>query len=110
MRATLALLDSAPRDFEYEGEMHVATALDPDLRDRILPGSRLDGQANVLIFAISDAASGVRNILKHKAGGLEVGPILMGLGNRAHIVTPSITSRGLLNVTALAGTPVQQYG
>ena len=42
----------------------------------------------MLVFANADAASGVRNILKMKAGGLEVGPILMGMGNRAHIVTP----------------------
>ena len=58
-----------------------------------------------LIFANADAASGVRNILKSKADGLEVGPILMGLGNKAHIVTPSITARGLLNMAAIAGTP-----
>jgi len=63
-----------------------------------------------LIFGHTDAASGVRNILKMKGGGLEVGPILMGMGNRAHIVTPSITARGLLNMAAIAGTPVQHYG
>jgi len=34
----------------------------------------------------------------------------MGMGNRAHIVTPAITARGLLNMAAIAGTPVQQYG
>ncbi len=62
------------------------------------------------MFTGTDAASGVRNVLKMKAGGLEVGPILMGMGNRAHIVTPSITARGLLNISALAGTPVAQYG
>jgi malate dehydrogenase (oxaloacetate-decarboxylating)(NADP+) len=49
-------------------------------------------------------------MLKARAGGLEVGPILMGMGNRAHIVTPSITARGLLNISALAGTPVSTYG
>jgi len=45
-----------------------------------------------------------------KSDSLEVGPILMGMGNRAHIVTSSITTRGLLNMSALAGTPVTQYG
>ena len=110
MRAAINLLDAAPRDFCYEGEMHIDSALDQDLRDRIFPGGRYDGAANVLIFANSDAASGVRNILKMKGGGLEVGPILMGMGNKAHIVTPSITARGLLNMSALAGTPVAHYG
>ncbi len=110
MRGALEILDSEPRDFAYEGEMHTDAALDPALRARILPGARFEGAANVLVFANTDAASGVRNILKVKGMGLEVGPTLMGMGNRAHIVTPSITSRGLLNMTALAGTPVAQYG
>ncbi|MEO0388117.1 MAG: NADP-dependent malic enzyme [Pseudomonadota bacterium] len=108
-REALAILDAKPRDFVYEGEMHADSALDPVLRDRIFPGSRLDGSANTLIFANTDAASGIRNILKLSASGIEVGPILMGMGNKAHIVTPSITARGLLNIAALAGTPVKVY-
>lgn len=110
MRAALEILDAEPRDFVYEGEMQVDAALDADLRARIFPNARFDGPANVLVFASTDAAGASRNILKMSAGGLEVGPILMGMGNKAHIVTPSITARGLLNIAALAGTPVQHYG
>ena len=110
MRAAMEILDSAPRDFDYEGEMHIDAALDVELRNRVFPAAHLDGAANTLIFANTDAASGVRNILKMKGGGLEVGPILMGMGNRCHIVTPSITARGLLNMSAVAGTPVAHYG
>ncbi len=110
MRAAMGILDSAPRDFAYEGEMHTDTALDVELRARVFPEAHLPGAANTLVFANTDAASGIRNILKMKAGGLEVGPILMGMGNRCHIVTPSITARGLLNMSAVAGTPVAHYG
>ena len=110
LRQAIALLDQTPRDFSYEGEMNIDTALDEELRNRVFPHARLQGAANTLIFAHADAASGVRNILKMRADALEVGPILMGMGNRAHIVTPSITARGLLNVSAIAGTPVAQYG
>ncbi len=110
MRSALEILDSKRRDFIYEGEMHTDSALDETLRQRIFPESRFSGEANVLIFANTDAASAVRNILKIKADGAEVGPILMGMGNRAHIVNPSITARGLLNISALAGTPVSEYG
>ena len=110
MRGALEILDAREMDFIYEGEMNADAALDPELRARIFPGSRMQGAANVLVFAYSDAASTARNMLKFKADGLEVGPILMGMGNRAHIVTPSITARGLLNISALAGTPVGHYG
>jgi len=109
MRAALELLDRAGVDFQYEGEMHADHALNPDLRQRVFPSSRLEGAANCLIFANVDAASGSRNILKQLTNGLEIGPILMGMGNKAHIVSPSITARGLLNIAALAGTPVQKY-
>ena len=110
MRAAMEMLDAAGVDFDYEGEMHIDSALDPELRARLFPNARYSEPANVLIFANTDAASGVRNILKTRGGALEVGPILMGMGNTAHIVTPSITARGLLNMSALAGTPVAQYG
>ncbi|NOR32920.1 MAG: NADP-dependent malic enzyme [Sulfitobacter sp.] len=110
LRAAIRMLDEGNHDFCYEGEMNIDTALDAELRNRLLPSNRMEGAANVLVFAHADAASGVRNILKIKGGGLEVGPILMGMGNRAHIVSSSITARGLLNVGAIAGTPVTEYG
>ncbi|MFL4468436.1 NADP-dependent malic enzyme [Tateyamaria armeniaca] len=110
LREAIAILDAQEHDICYEGEMNVDSALDAELRARQLPDNRMEGAANVLIFGHADAASGVRNILKMKGGGLEVGPILMGMGNRAHIVSPSITARGLLNMSAVAGTPVTHYG
>ncbi|MBK5928243.1 NADP-dependent malic enzyme [Rhodobaculum claviforme] len=110
MRRAMEILEARAPGFDFEGEMSVDLALDPELRARIFPGSRLTGVANVLIFASTDAAGAARNMMKMRAGGLEVGPILMGMGNRAHIVTPSISARGLLNVAALAGTPVAHYG
>ena len=110
MRAALAILDRQSHGFEYEGEMQTDAALDPALRERLFPGGRLSGRANVLVYANSDAAGATRNILKSVAEGIEVGPILMGMGNRIHIATPSITVRGLLNMAALAGTSVESYG
>ncbi len=110
MRAAMEILDDRGVDFQFEGEMNADAALDPALRARIFPNSRLQGAANILVFGYTDAASTARNMLKLKADGIEVGPILMGMGNRAHIVTPSITARGLLNISALAGTPVAHYG
>ena len=110
MRDAINILDNLDLDFEYEGEMPLDVALDPELRERIMPGNRLAGVANALIFANTDTASGVRNILKMRSNALEVGPILMGMGNKAHIVTNGITPRGLLNIAALAGSPVSRYG
>ncbi|WP_371228979.1 NADP-dependent malic enzyme [Roseovarius sp. 2305UL8-3] len=110
MREALELLQAEDVDFEFEGEMHTDAALDPGLRRRLFPNGKLTGKANALIYANTDAAGAVRNILKSVSKGLEVGPILMGMGNKVQIVTPSITVRGLLNIAALAGTDVSSYG
>ncbi len=109
VRAALALLDAQKRSFLYEGEMPVDAALNPEIRERMLPNGRFDGAANALVFSNAETAGGVKNALKSVVNGVEVGPILMGMGNRAHIVTPSITVRGLINIAALAGTPVGSY-
>ncbi|MFW8596146.1 hypothetical protein, partial [Cribrihabitans neustonicus] len=61
-------------------------------------------------YANAEAAGTARHLLKSIGGGLEVGPVLMGMGNRVHIVTPSVTVRGLLNTAALAGSAVSSYG
>ncbi|TMV76266.1 NADP-dependent malic enzyme, partial [Thioclava sp. BHET1] len=110
MRAAMEKLEAMEPDFAFEGEMPIDAALDPAQRERVFPNARFEGPANVLVFANTDAANGVRNILRARANGIEVGPILIGMGNRAHIVTPSTTTRGLLNVAAIAGSPVSVYG
>ncbi len=110
MRGTMEQLDKGGQNFEYEGEMNTDTALDEELRERLFPNSRLTGKANTLIYPNTVGAGAARNLLKSVVNGLEVGPILMGMGNRAHIVTPAITARGLLNISALAGSAVASYG
>jgi malate dehydrogenase (oxaloacetate-decarboxylating)(NADP+) len=109
MREALAILDACDLDFVYEGEMPIDAALDPVIRERLMPTSRLEGRANTFIFSNAETAGGVKNALKSIAKGIEVGPILMGMGNCAHIVTPSITVRGMINMAALAGMPVHTY-
>ena len=54
-----------------------------------------------------DAANAAFNLVKVLAEGLPVGPLLLGISRPAHIVTPSVTARGLINVTALAVVDAQ---
>ncbi|MEO0361031.1 MAG: phosphate acyltransferase, partial [Pseudomonadota bacterium] len=103
MRRAVELMDASGADFEYEGEMHADTALNPELRERIFPGGRLNGPANLLIMPNASAANTARNLLKTAGGGMSIGPILLGFEGKAHIATPSATTRGLINIAALAG-------
>ncbi len=49
-----------------------------------------------------DAANITFNALKIVAGqGISVGPILLGAARPVHILTPTTTVRGIVNMTAL---------
>lgn len=109
MRKALELVNQAAPDLEIEGEMHADSALSESIRERIFPGSRLNGQANLLIAPSVDAANISFNMIKVLGDGLPLGPVLLGLGHPAHIVTPSVTVRGLLNMTALSVVDAQIF-
>lgn len=102
MHEALALVMAREPDFEVDGEMQGDCALVPAIRERILPGSRLTGRANLLVMPSLDAANIAFNLLKQMGDGLSVGPILLGASLPAHVLTPSATVRGLVNVSALA--------
>jgi malate dehydrogenase (oxaloacetate-decarboxylating)(NADP+) len=102
MRAALELLHHRNPELEAEGEMHADAALNEEIRRRIFPNSRLQGPANLLILPNLDAANISYNLVKALSNGLSVGPILIGLSRPAHILTPSVTARGIVNMSAVA--------
>jgi malate dehydrogenase (oxaloacetate-decarboxylating)(NADP+) len=103
MRRALALIRSLKRPFEVEGEMHADVALSKDLLDQVFPNSALTREANLLVMPTLDAANITFNVLKATSGrGITVGPILLGLAQPAHILTPTASVRRLVNMTALA--------
>ncbi|WP_372619513.1 NADP-dependent malic enzyme [Falsiroseomonas sp.] len=102
MRAALKLLRAKQPDFEVDGEMHADAALVPAIRDRAVPDSTLTDAANLLVMPDIDAANIAFNLLKAAAEGLQVGPILLGMAKPIHVLVPSVTARGIVNMTALA--------
>ena len=44
---------------------------------------------------------------KMMADALPVGPILLGAAKPAHIITPSVTARGIVNLTAVVVAEAQ---
>ena len=102
MRHAATLLRKLAPDLQADGEMHGDAALSVELRDRVYPHSTLDGEANLLVFPNLDSANIALTTIKTMTEALHVGPILLGTRQPAHILTPSVTSRGVVNMTALA--------
>ena len=87
--------------------MHVDAALDPAVRERLLPGSRLKGRANLFVFPGLDAANCAYNLVRSMTDGVGIGPILMGVAKSAHILTPAATVRRVVNMSAIAVVEAQ---
>ena len=107
MRSATELLAATHPDLEVDGEMHGDSALDSRQRNRVFPHSRLKGEANLLIMPNLDAANISYQVIKMLADALPVGPILIGAARPAHILTPSVTARGIVNITAVAVVEAQ---
>ena len=107
MREAARILAERAPDLEVDGEMQADTALSDIIRERVLPHSRLKSEANVLIMPNLDAANIAYQLTKVLADALPVGPILLGTAFPAHILPPSTTARGVVNMTALAVVEAQ---
>jgi len=102
MRRALELITAAAPALEIDGEMHADAALNETIRRRVFPNSRLNGAANLLVMPTLDAANIAFNLLKAATDALPVGPILLGAREPLHILSPSVTARGIVNMSALA--------
>ena len=101
--------DCAP-DLAVDGEMHADAALSQSLRERLIPDSRFEGPANLLVMPNLDAANITLTALSASSSSPTVGPMLMGLTKPIHVLTPGVTSRGILNLTAIAAAEVTREG
>ena len=102
MRQALPLIRARAPALEVDGEMHADAALVPAIRARAVPDSPLKDMANLLVFPGLDAANISFNLLKAAADGLQLGPMLLGMRKPIHVLVPSVTARGIVNMTALA--------
>ena len=109
MRKVYEILSKIAPELEVEGEMHADAALDENIRHFAFPNSRFKGPANLLIMPNLDAANISFNLLKSTSGNnVTIGPILLGAAKPVHILTPTATTRRLVNMTALTVAEIQE--
>ncbi|MES2173959.1 MAG: NADP-dependent malic enzyme [Pseudomonadota bacterium] len=106
MRKAFKIVRDAAPELAVDGEMHADAALSQALRERLIPDSRFEGPANLLVMPNLDAANITLTALSASSSSPTVGPMLMGLTKPIHVLTPGVTSRGILNLTAIAAAEV----
>ncbi len=107
MRRACEILRERAPELEVDGEMMADTAWDEILRQRIFPNTTLKGRANLLVLPNLDAANIAYNLVRVMTRGVAIGPILMGLDQPAHILTPASSSRRVVNMTAVVAVDAQ---
>jgi malate dehydrogenase (oxaloacetate-decarboxylating)(NADP+) len=104
MREALRLIRARAPELEVDGEMHADAALVQAVRDKAVHDSPLTEGANLLVFPNLDAANIAYSLVKATGDGLQIGPVLLGMRKPIHVLVPSVTARGIANLTALAVT------
>ncbi len=99
------ILDQRGVDFEYEGEMNVDVALNPDAA-AAYPFSRLTGPANVLVVPARHSASISVKLMQEMAGATVIGPILAGIDKPIQICSTVSTVNDILNMAVIAACKV----
>ncbi|MDZ7644492.1 MAG: phosphate acyltransferase [Woeseiaceae bacterium] len=102
MRDATRLLHERDPELEVDGEMHALTAMNETVRATLDPNATLTGKANVLIMPNLDTANIAMELIRSITDALFIGPILSGAARPAHIVTPSLSAKGIFNMSAIA--------
>jgi malate dehydrogenase (oxaloacetate-decarboxylating)(NADP+) len=102
IRAAVSMLDRREDlTFEYDGEMNVDVALNPNMRE-LYPFSRLTEAANVLVMPALHSASIATTLLAEAGGATVLGPVLSGLAKPIQIAPLGATVSDIVSFAAFA--------
>ena len=99
------VLDARGVDFEYEGEMTVDVALNPQAAS-FYPFSRLTKPANILVVPARHSASISVKLMQEMAGATVIGPILTGVPKPIQILSTGATVNDIMNMAVMAACRV----
>ncbi|MBK6287093.1 MAG: NADP-dependent malic enzyme [Gammaproteobacteria bacterium] len=108
MRSAARVLREAHPEVEIDGEMHAYTAMNEQLRKTIFPDANLSGSANLLVMPNLDAANIALGIIRSLTDALLIGPFFTGFSKPAHVVIPSVSPRGIFNMSAFTSAEIHR--
>lgn len=106
-RATELVRERRP-DLLTEGPIQYDAAVEPSVAATKLPGSRVAGQATVLIFPDLNTGNNTYKAVQRSAGAVAVGPVLQGLRKPVNDLSRGALVQDIVNTVAI--TAVQAQG
>ena len=108
VRRATAICASIEPDLIVDGEMQLDTALDPAIMGEFFPFSKLQSEANVLVFPNLASANIGYKLLRQFAGARSLGPILMGMDRPVAVLQKGFTVDDVIQLSAITVHDAQE--
>ena len=102
VREAVGIIRQRAPDLPVDGEMQLEPAIDPEIAARLYPFSRIQGDANVLIFPDLQSGNLAYKLMQRLGGAETIGPLLTGLARPVHLAAPTSDDNEIIHITAIA--------
>ncbi|HEU4725243.1 MAG TPA: NADP-dependent malic enzyme [Candidatus Eisenbacteria bacterium] len=108
VRQAAALVAKRAPDLVVDGEMQIEPAIDPATAREQFPFSRIQGDANVLVFPDLHSGNLAYKLVQRLGGAETIGPILAGLAKPVHILSTTSDDNEIIHIASIAVVEAQQ--
>ncbi|MFF2850556.1 phosphate acetyltransferase [Streptomyces sp. NPDC058001] len=107
VRDATALVRTRRPDLMIEGPIQYDAAVEPTVAATKLPGSKVAGQASVLIFPDLNTGNNTYKAVQRSAGAIAVGPVLQGLRKPVNDLSRGALVQDIVNTVAITAIQAQ---
>lgn len=108
VREATAMVNSFRPDLICEGEMQVDAAIVPEVCLKKFPGSKVKGEANILIFPNLEAANIAYKLVERLANAQAIGPVLQGLSKPVNDLSRGCSVDDIVHLAAITSVEAHE--